>query len=78
MTKKVRKFIGEHTSFVSWTVDNDFEQMFVISDGSKQVQFAEWGRDPKAVAKHDKEIGMLIDELIAYRNTFNAKYKDKK
>ncbi len=76
--KKVRKFIGEHNSFVSWTVDSDFEQTFTISDGSKQVQFAEWGRDPKAVKKHDKEIGQLIDELITYRNAFNAKYAEKK
>lgn len=76
--KTVRKFIGEHTNFVSWTVDSAFEQTFTISNGSTQVVFSEWGRDTKAVAKHDKEIGMLIDELITYRNTFNAKYKEKK
>ena len=76
--KKVRKFIGEHNEFVSWTVDTDFEQLFVISDGDKRVQFAEWGRGKKEVAKHDKLIGQLIDELIAYRNTFNAKYTENK
>ena len=78
MTKKVRKFIGEQNAFVSWTVDEDFEQMFVISDGDKRVQFTEWGRDKKLVAKHDKEIGQLIDELIAYRNAMKAKYEEKK
>jgi hypothetical protein len=78
MTKKVRKFIGEQNAFVSWTVDTDFEQLIVISDGSKQIQFTEWGRDKKAVAKHDKEIGQLIDELIAYRTAMKAKYEEKK
>lgn len=78
MTKKVRKFIGEQNAFVSWTVDGDFEQMFIISDGDKRVQFTEWGRDKKSLSKHDKEIGMLIDELIAYRNAIKAKYEEKK
>lgn len=78
MTKKVRKFIGEQTEFVSWTIDEDFEQMFIISDGQKRVQFSEWGRDKKSVAKHDKLIGQLIDELIAYRNAVNAKHAEKK
>lgn len=66
--KKTRKFINDGTTFVSWSVDLDFEQEFIISDGKNLVRVSEWGRDKKSLAKHDKEIGMLIDELIAYRN----------
>lgn len=67
MTKKVRKFIDDQTTFVYWNADDDFEVEFRISNGDKTVRFIEWGRDKKSLAKHDKTIAALIDELLAYR-----------
>ena len=63
-----RKFLSpKGVSCISWIVDKDGEARLIIRDEYKSVVFTEWFGDADDRVAFDKKLGIIIDEITAFR-----------
>jgi|APGre2960657373_1045057.scaffolds.fasta_scaffold61902_4 hypothetical protein len=69
--KSVRKFIDNSSKYVSWQSENDGDCRISIHDGRSVVTFHEWVHtgEPSTLAAFDKSMGILVDEINAFRKS---------
>ena len=72
-TVTARKFLSpKGVSCISWAVEKDGDARLIIHDEHKSVVFTEWfGGDDDRVA-FDKKLGIIIDEITAFRKATKA------
>lgn len=69
-----RKFLSpKGTSCVYWSVDGDGDARFCISDEQKTIIFSDWLSDPEDTISLDKKMGVIVDEIAAFRKAIKAK-----
>lgn len=63
------KFIGTGGKYVLWEVDASGDCRISIHDGKSVVSFHHWlySDEPKTIEAFDKSLGILVDEINAFR-----------
>lgn len=65
-----RKFLGtDSNSYIQWQVDKEGDARLNIHDGRQTTTFSDWfsnANDKDAIA-FDKRMGVLVDEINAFR-----------
>ena len=69
-----RKFIDASAKYVSWQVDKGGDCHIAIHDGRNTATFNEWmyTDEPKTLDAFDKSMGILVDEINAFRKAVKA------
>lgn len=69
-----RKFLSPTGgASVHWHVDKDGDCRITIRDEHKGIHFADWVSEAKDTAVLDKKMGVLADEIAAFRKALKAK-----
>lgn len=69
-----RKFLSpKGTACVYWYVDSDGEARFCVSDERQIVVFSDWLSDQQDKGNLDKKMGIIADEIAAFRKALKAK-----
>jgi hypothetical protein len=69
-----RKFLSpKGTSCIYWSVDGDGDARFCISDERHSVVFSDWLSDQEDKVSIDKKMGIIADEIAAFRKAIKAK-----
>lgn len=70
-----RKFLSPTGgACVHWQVDKDGDCRITIRDEHKAIHFSDWVLpDTKDITEFDKKMGVLADEIAAFRKALKAK-----
>jgi hypothetical protein len=72
-TVTARKFLSpKGVSCISWAVEKDCEARLTIRDEHKSVVFTEWFGDVDDRVAFDKKLGVIVDEITAFRKATKA------